>query len=191
MAFFDLSDPALPLPEQLVVDTSLLLALRPGDDNPFAEAARHFMRRVAERIAAYEMVAWLPLPVLQESYHILLSGHLRRLWEAMPVASRPANWLKMYKDNPTLLKTGIADMTRFRMFLAAIPLTPIRPQDFVLADGMERLDDLMRRYIAEYHLMAQDALLLAHAECLGVPAVATLDQDWLRATVFDVYTIRK
>ncbi len=50
------------------------------------------------------------------------------------------------------------------------------------------LEERMRHFIIAYHLLAQDALILAHAERLGVSAVATLDQDWLRVAVFDIYT---
>jgi len=38
-------------------------------------------------------------------------------------------------------------------------------------------------------LLPQDALILAHAERLGVHAVATLDREWRRAKAFHVYTI--
>jgi hypothetical protein len=34
MPLFDLTDPHTPLPMQRVADTSLLLALRKGEDNP-------------------------------------------------------------------------------------------------------------------------------------------------------------
>jgi predicted nucleic acid-binding protein len=46
----------------------------------------------------------------------------------------------------------------------------------------------MHHFITTYHLFPQDALILAHAERLGVYAVATLDRDWRRASAFDVYT---
>lgn len=82
MALYDLADSTIPLPSQLVIDTSLLLALCPADDNPNAASARAFVHRIEERIAAYEMIAWLTLPVLQECYHIILANGLRRAWEA-------------------------------------------------------------------------------------------------------------
>ena len=64
----------MPLPPQIVLDTSLLLALRPADDNPWAPAARAFVRRMEERIADLALVAWLPLSVVQECYHVILAG---------------------------------------------------------------------------------------------------------------------
>jgi len=52
MALRDLADPTITLPSQLVFDTSFLLALRPGDDNPCAEMAQAFARRLRPSIAA-------------------------------------------------------------------------------------------------------------------------------------------
>jgi predicted nucleic acid-binding protein len=187
MALYDLGDPTTSLPQQLVVDTSLLLALRPADDNPHAASARAFVQRVGERIANYEMVAWLPLPVLQECYHIILANGLRRAWEAMDPTTRPPNWLKAYKDQPTLLQIHIPELTRFRELLAAIPLTPVYPEDLVTFTTVEPLDARMHHFITTCNLLPQDALILAHAERLGVRAVATLDQDWQRVVQFDVY----
>jgi predicted nucleic acid-binding protein len=46
----------------------------------------------------------------------------------------------------------------------------------------------MHYFITTYHLLSQDALILAEAERLGVMAVATLDQDWRRVVQFDIYT---
>ncbi len=188
MALYDIGDPAVPLPRQLVVDTSLLLALRPTDDNPHATAARAFIRRMGKQIAEYEMVAWLPLPVLQECYHVILANGLRRAWRAMDRAIRPPNWLKAYKDQPDLLRACTPELTRFRELLAAIPLTPVTPEDLVTSTVVEPLEKRLHYFITAYHLLPQDALILAQAERLGVQAVATLDRDWRRASPFDVYT---
>jgi predicted nucleic acid-binding protein len=188
MALYDIGDPALPLPPQLVIDTSLLLALRPADDNPHATIAHTFIRRVSQQVADYETVAWLPLPVLQECYHIILSNGLRRAWEAMEPTARPPNWLRAYKEKPDLLQAHVPELVRFRDFLAAIPLTPIHPSDLAASTIAEPLDERLLHFIRTYRLLPQDALILAQAERLGVFAVATLDQDWQRAGQFDVYT---
>jgi len=188
MALYDLTDPTIRLPQQLVVDTSLLLALRPADDNPRAAAAQTFVRRLGERITNYEMVAWLLLPVLQECYHVILANGLRRIWGAMDPVTRPPNWLKAYKDQPDLLRACIPEMTRFRELLAAIPMTPVVPENLVTSTVSEPLEERMHHFITTYHLLPQDALILAQAERLGVHAVATLDRDWRRASAFDVYT---
>ena len=188
MALYDLADPTIRLPQQLVVDTSLLLALRPTDDNPHTAAAQAFVRRMGERVTNYEMVAWLPLPVLQECYHVILANGLRRIWEAMDSTTRPPNWLKAYKNQPDLLQTCAPELIRFRELLAAVPMTPVTPENLAGPVATEPLEKRMHHFITNYHLLPQDALILAQAERLGVHSVATLDRDWRRASAFDVYT---
>lgn len=189
MALYDLADPAVTLPQQLVIDSSLLLALRPGDDNSSAAVARAFVRRLRAHIAAFEVVAWVPLPVLQECYHIILTHHLRRAWESVDPAVRLPNWLALYKRQPELLRGGLADIVRFDDLLAAIPLTLVQPED--LNDGgiAGPLPERLRHFITTYHLLPQDAMILTEAERLGGRAVATLDSDWRRVDEFDVYTV--
>ena len=188
MALYDLSDPDVPLPPQMVIDTSLLLALRPGDDNPYVGPARAFVRRLSEQIARLEMIAWLPLPVFQECAHIILANGLRRIWQAMDPIGRPQNWLLVYKKQPEILNTCLPELDRFRNLLAAIPLTPVRLDDLADSDRIQPLERRMERFITIYHLLPQDALILSEAEGIGVKAVATLDQDWHRVDSFDVYT---
>ena len=75
---------------QLVFDTSFLLALRPDDDKPHAVATQAFARRLRPCIAALESVAWLVMPVIQECYHIILTGVMRRAWQNQDPTTRPA-----------------------------------------------------------------------------------------------------
>jgi len=189
MALYNLADPAIPLPQQLVIDSSLLLALRPGDDNPYAAAAQAFVRRLRPCIAAFETAAWVPLPVLQECYHIILTRHLRRVWELLDSADRLPNWLALYKRQPDLLHGGYVDITRFDDLLATIPLTPVQPEDLNAGGIAGPLPERLRHFITTYHLLPQDALILAETERLGVKAVVTLDSDWQRVTEFDIYTV--
>lgn len=78
MALIDLADEGVPLPVQIGLDSSILLACRGGDDNPYSAAAQKFIDRLGRQIATYESVGWLLIPVLQECYHIILSQSLRR-----------------------------------------------------------------------------------------------------------------
>lgn len=188
MAIFDLADSETPLPTQLALDTSLLLACRAGDDNPHGDAARAFVQRLAGQIAAFKTVAWLLPSVLQECYHIILSRSLRRVWESQPTDSRRPNWLAAYKHQPELLATGFAELTAFDEILAAIPLTPAQPSDMAGAREAQPLERRMRHFITAYHLLPQDAFILAEAERMGVRTVATLDRDWRRVVEFDIYT---
>ncbi|MCD4670610.1 MAG: PIN domain-containing protein [Actinomycetia bacterium] len=187
MALHDLADPATPLPGQVVLDSSLLLALRKGDDNPNARAAHQFIRRLGQQIAQYQTVAWLLIPVLQECYHVILSRSLRRSWESMAPENRRPNWLAAYKRQPELIAAGFDNLTRFDDILAAIPLTPAQPNDLLVTPDMQSFEDRMRHFITAYYLLPQDALILAEAERLGVTAIATLDSDWRRVAEFDIY----
>ena len=187
MAFHDLTDLKV-APSQLVLDSSLLLALRSGDDNPRVEIARHFVGWLGQQVLDRQAVAWLLPSVLQECYHVILSRGIRRAWEALPAATRPANWLAAYKHRPELLAIGFPDLTNFDEILAAIPVTMAQPRDLDTEYASRSLEARMRHFITTYYLLPQDALILAEAERLGVSAVATLDSDWRRVTEFDIYT---
>lgn len=188
MSILDLGNEEVPLPAHIVLDTSLLLACREGDDNPCSKAAKKFIQRLGQQIGEYHMVAWLLCPVLQECYHIILSQSLRLSWAALPSDERPPNWLAAYKHQPDLLTAGFADMADFDDILAAIPLTPAQPEDLKAAAMAYPLEERIRYFITAYYLLPQDALILAEAEHLGVTAVATLDRDWHRVKEFDIYT---
>ena len=188
MALFDLAKPDAPLPTQIVFDSSFLLALRPADDNPQAALVQTFARRLRPYIAAIELAAWLVIPVLQECYHVILTGSLRQAWQVLDATARPANWLALYKRIPAILKTGLAEITRFDILLETFPITLAQPHDMAHGTPSNRLDERLRYFITSYDLLPQDALILAEAERLGVSAVATLDSDWRRVAEFDIYT---
>ena len=187
MALYDLADPTVPLPSQLLFDSSFLLTLRPADGNPHVAAAQAFAHRLRPHIQAIELAAWLVLPVLQECYHIILTSSLRRVWQSMDSTTRPANWLALYKQTPEMLQAGFAEIETFDTLLATYPITLAQPDDLLNGPGGP-LDERLRYFITRYHLLPQDALILAEAERVGVKAVATLDKDWRRVTEFDIYT---
>lgn len=188
MALHDLADPTVPAPKQLVLDSSFLLALRPTDDNPRAAVVQAFARQLRLHIAAIDLVAWLVMPVLQECYHVILAGSLRRAWQGLDPSTRPANWLALYKRDPDTLKPGLLEVEHFDALLATFPVTLAQSQDLVSGPAAGTLDERLRYYLARYRLLPQDALILAEAERLGVTAVVTLDGDWRRVAEFDIYT---
>ena len=59
MTLYDLADLAASPPSQLVLDSSLLLAMRNGDDNPRAAAAHLLMELLGRQIAEDQTVAGL------------------------------------------------------------------------------------------------------------------------------------
>ncbi len=147
MALRDLTDPIVPLPSQLVLDSSLLLALRRGDDNPQADVAHRFIKLLGERIADRQTVAWLVMPVLQECYHVILGRSLRRSWITTPAENRLPNWLAAYKHHPELLAAGFADLASFDEILASIPLTPVEPRDLDPSHVSRPLEERLRHFI--------------------------------------------
>jgi hypothetical protein len=152
MTLYDLADANLSLPTQLVPDSSLLLALRSEDDNPNSLAAYRFIESVGREADRFNMVLWLPTPVLQECYHIILSRSLRRACAKLPPESRPPNWLAAYKQQPHLLAEGFADLEAFDEILASIPVTPI---DSILGGGergVYSVIERMRYFIQTYYL---------------------------------------
>jgi predicted nucleic acid-binding protein len=95
----------------------------------------------------------------------------------------------MYKRQPEMLSGGFSDIRRFDALIAAIPLTFVQPEDLAAERVVGPLPERLRHFMITYHLLSQDALILAEAERVGVGAVATLDSDWRRVAEFDVYTV--
>ena len=77
MALVDLANRG-PAPTQLAIDSSLLLALRPSDDNPRAMIAHRFIGWLGQQVIDQQTAAWLLSSVLQES---TLDGDWRRVAE--------------------------------------------------------------------------------------------------------------
>ena len=78
MALHDLADIRL-IPSQMVLDSSLLLALRKGDDNPRAAVAHRFVGWLGQQVINQQIAAWLLPSVLQECYHVILNRKTR-IW---------------------------------------------------------------------------------------------------------------
>ena len=85
---------------------------------------------------------------------------------------------------------GFADLITFDEILASIPVTPASAASYATQSDVRTTEVLLRHFITAYHLLPQDALILAESVQLGVTAVATLDSDWRRVTELDVYTVQ-
>jgi len=120
MGILELGNEEVPLPVEIVLDTSLLLACREGDDNPCSKAAKKFIQRLGQQIGDYQMVAWLLIPVLQECYHIILSRSLRRSWAALPPNRRPPNWLAI-SSSRTCWRRGLTRWPLSTIFWRPFP----------------------------------------------------------------------
>ena len=181
MATVDLADPHAPLSDFLVVDASLLLVLPSGSRHPHRAAATAFLHRVGNECLNRNMVCLAPTLVLEECYFKIIQWYIKRL----PSAS----WHQHYKNKPQVIQQCIARITAFHQLVAALPVTIVTPEDLALTQPTSTLEERMRHFISAYNLLPKDAYILAVAERLGVDDVATLDDDWQRAsTQFTVYT---
>ena len=178
-ALMNLADPQVPLPDILVVDTSLLLVLRSGSRQRHQAAVQTFLRRVGNECLDGNMLCLAPTLVLEECYFKIIQGHIERITRA---------WHQHYKNNPQVIQQSVAAITRFHQRVLAIPITIVTPEDLALTQPSNTLEERMRHFVSTCNLLPKDAYILAVAERLGVDNVATLDSDWQRATQFTVYT---
>jgi predicted nucleic acid-binding protein len=182
MAVASLADPTIPLPDYLLVDSSVLLAARHGACDSREQAVRAFLTRVGAECVAGRMACLAPDLVVEECYFVIIKTFLRAS------SPNPKDWHGAYKNQPACLDGCRCCIERFRRALLNVPVTIVTPEDLAVTNPGRNLEEAMRENIFRYHLLPKDAYLLAVAERLGVTNVASLDQDWSRATAFTVYT---
>jgi len=180
MPVVNLADSSAPLPDYLIIDTSLLLVLRPGSRHPHQADAIAFLQRVARECLAGNMVCLAPTLVLEECYFKIIQAYIEGLTRTI--------WHQYYKLNPQVIQQCLPAITAFHQTVEALPVTIVTPEDLALTQPTDTLEERMRHFISACNLLPKDAYLLAVAERLGVSDVATLDSDWQRATQFTVYT---
>jgi len=180
MPTVNLADPAIALPEILVVDASLFLVLRPGATHPHRSAAAAFLNRVAAKCSSGNMMCLAPTIVLEECYYKIIQFHIQGVTNTY--------WHQYYKANPQIVQQCIPHIVKFHQIIMALPAQIVTPEDLALTQPASTLEERMRHFVSAYDLLPKDAYILAVAERLGVRNVATLDADWHRARQFTVYT---
>jgi hypothetical protein len=98
-------------------------------------------------------------------------------------------WHDLYKEMPELIRDWMPDLESFRRtVIDGIPTQVIEPED--LGDPPPAVEARMMHHIEHIPILPKDAYLLAVAERLGVPHIATLDRDFRSALDWlSVYTI--
>ena len=181
----DIGNPNVPLPEFLVVDTSLLLQLRPGSrPSRLQLAATDFLKRLAGEAVKGNILILVPLLVLEECYFKIIQWR----YEAVSGAGFH-NWHDLgYKQNPGLLRTIFPDLQTFRTAVLNLPAAITGPDDLILPHIADLpLEQQMLTNIRRFGVLPKDAYIIAEAERLGVTDLATADKDWDRADGFTVY----
>jgi hypothetical protein len=200
----DLGNPNVPLPTFLLIDASVLLAIRlpPGvGPNPRGADTRQFLRRVRQSYNHGNTVPLVCITTLEECYFKIISNKFRSdpslSSRRATVAARlrcsvnQVGWHRLYKDYPQFIQNCSADLQSFYQFVVGIPLTILEPEDLV-NPGVEfpPIEGRMQHYILSCSILPKDAYLIAVAERLGVNHIATLDQDFARlGSGFTIYTV--
>lgn len=200
----DLRDPSLSLPEFLVVDASVLLAVRSVPGAPPSSqsvAAKQFLGSVKQACLSGDTIALVCILTLEECYFKIISWRYRNdssLGKERAVVARRSGkqpsevrWHELYKFYPRCIRKYFPEVTAFFQWVAAIPLTIIEPSDLVGPGGVSTaIEQQMRHYIHSCCVLPKDAYLIATADCLGVKHIATLDRDFKRlGTGFTLYTL--
>lgn len=182
----DIRDPLIPLPEFLIVDTSLILRIVPAfSQHPQYNVAIDFLRRL--QVAAHQglVMPLLPLLVLEEFYFKICESYLLDASQSAGINY----WPNYYKQNPSAIHSIHSTLEQYYQVLLAFPMVVLEPEDFGITSGdqVPSIADRMTEMIDEFHILPKDASILSEAERLGIFSVATLDSDYERADGFTVF----
>lgn len=181
----DMGDPKTPLPEFLVVDSSLLLELLAGSaTTPRQRAAALFLNRVSQEATKGALLLLVPLLVMEECLYKIIQWKYEALF-----GLGFANWHQAgYKKNPQLIQGFGPELQTFRQSILNLPATITGPEELILTPIFtQTLEQHMLSNIQRYNLLPKDAYIISEAERLGVNYLATTDRDWDRADGFVVF----
>lgn len=200
----DLRDSNLPLPDFLLLDASVLLAVLspPGARaSPHSAAATQFLTRVQQACHNGDIIPLVCILTLEECYFKILQwgyendtslGAQRATIAAQRgVQPNQVGWHQLYKYYPQAIQNYLPKIRDFYQAVIGIPLTILEPQDFVDPSAAPPpIEERMRHYIRSCSILPKDAYLTAVANRLGVQHIATLDKDFDRLGAdFTVYTL--
>jgi predicted nucleic acid-binding protein len=188
MPVINIADPDCPLPDVLILDASMLLELPAAPQHRTRDprqAVRRFLDRLGAEAIAGRMLCVAPAITLEECYFKVIQ-YLYAI-EAQR-RSPPVPWHRLYKSTPQLIQSYMPVLRRFREAVFGIPVVAIEPED--LGDPPPALEPRMFHHIEHVPILPRDAYLLAVAERLKTPHIATLDADFRAASEdFHIYTV--
>ena len=178
------------LPEFIVLDASVVSewAAPATERQPHYAVNLAFMGRLSAAARDDQTLVVLPMLALIEVFHAQCKWVLKPQWLALP-KPRPKSWMDYQKANPSAIG---AAMPRIRQALQDIIDFPmwipepgeLAPTVLSTADFRDRVPDLMH----SFQMLSADATILAVAQRLAIPNVASLDVGWRRATGFTLFT---
>ena len=183
----DIRDPNVPLPEFIVLDTSLILELHPvsSSANSNHTLAVNFLNRLRSEARQARVKPFLPLLAFEECYFKIC----QLILTAYGKNAGNMKWHDYYKQYPLTVRSVYPVLMQLYQTLLSFPIEITEPEDLAIRPkGREpllsaRIGDL----INQFAVLPKDATILADAERLGIYTVATLDRDWSRADGFTVF----
>jgi hypothetical protein len=187
MPLVNIADPNCLLPEMLIIDASLLLEVRLNTKSSKAPTVIQFTQRLNAEATAQRILCVAPPSTFEECYFKLIQNEYSKAAQPLGIP-----WHEHYKRNPHLIQTFLPMLQRFRTGLQAIPIIPLDPKDLIVSSGvpLPSLEERMFHHMGAATILSSDAYLLAIAERLSAPHIATLDRDFRRANSWlHIYTI--
>ncbi len=183
----DIRDLNAPLPEFIVLDTSLILELHPvsSSANSNHTLAVNFLNRLKSEARQTRVKPLLPLLAFEECYFKIC----QLILTVYGKSAGGMKWHDYYKQHPLTIRSIHPVLMQLYQTLLSFPIEIAEPEDLAIyPKGRElllaaRMGDL----INQFAILPKDATILAEAERLGIYAVATLDRDWSRADGFTVF----
>ncbi len=193
MPTINIADPTCPLPDVLIFDASIILSLIYTKGKNY-KTIESFFKRISTEAAAGRVLCLAPtrtfdecyFKIIQQAFKKDLPAHQSRL---ISILKKPqVSWNDLYKDSPHLIKNYEPTLTAARKTVRQIPITPIEPVD--LGKAPPEIESLMFYHITNTFILPGDAYLVAIADRLDIPHIATLDKDFSRAgSSLSIYTI--
>jgi hypothetical protein len=187
MPLVNIGAPQYALPDVLAIDANLLLELIQSKRKPQTLrqiAVARFLKRLRVAVKSGNLLCVTPLNTLEECYFQIIK---RYFVKALPTSSS-VTWADLYKDNPNLINSCMPLIRHFRALIQSFPVEVLEPEQ--LGSPPPTVESLLIEYIDKMHILPNVAHLLAVAQRLGVPHIATLDGDFERAASrgFTIYT---
>ena len=192
----DLSERAVQLPDSMVVDTSILVALllTPVQQhrNDIARIAK-FLTLVAARSQQVVITPTAYGELLHASIRLRYQRELRERREEISArfGHRITSWAELYKRDPSILRAHLPELTRLRLLLVGFDFLIAKPEELGPVPSGRPFDEELIHLIGRHTLDTNDALILMEASRLGISAIVTMDRDMERALPdFDIYLWR-
>jgi hypothetical protein len=196
MTIIDIGDPQCLLPDKLLLDASLLLHLRPTTIPTSQQViARRFLARISAEAGTGNLLCLASVLTLEECYFKMIQASFM---DELPhheaslkikLGRTRVMWHDLYKDMPSLIQKYMPTIQAFRTLVQAIPVLAIEPEDLVDNGSKSSLEERMVFYLGNVPILPKDAYLIAIAERLNIPHLATLDRDFKNVSWLNIYTV--